>query len=86
VDFGILGTIFVSIGFLGSIVFIISILPEIAHPEQHDSAKGFMFGYWFSVSLAGFNLTMVMMPEWWNYRQFCLLEFHFYPSVSGGLQ
>lgn len=65
---GILGTILASIGFWGSIVFYNSYLPEIAHPEQHDrvSAKGFMFGYTGSLLLLGFNLTMVMMPEWYG--------------------
>jgi len=65
---GILGTVLASIGFWGSIVFYNSYLPEIAHPEQHDrvSAKGFMFGYTGSLILLVFNLTMVMMPEWFG--------------------
>lgn len=65
---GVLGTILASIGFWGSIVFYNSYLPEIAFPEQHDrvSAKGFMFGYFGSVLLLAFNLTMVMMPEWYG--------------------
>jgi UMF1 family MFS transporter len=65
---GILGTILASIGFWGSIVFYNSYLPEIAYPEQHDrvSAKGFMFGYTGSLILLVFNLTMVMMPEWFG--------------------
>ena len=65
---GVLGTIFASIGFWGSIVFYNSYLPEIAFPEQHDrvSAKGFMFGYAGSLILLAFNLTMVMMPEWYG--------------------
>ncbi|MFT5648364.1 MAG: UMF1 family MFS transporter [Aureispira sp.] len=65
---GILGTVLASIGFWGSIVFYNSYLPEIAHPEQHDrvSAKGFMFGYTGSLILLIFNLTMVMMPEWFG--------------------
>jgi UMF1 family MFS transporter len=29
-------------------------------------AKGFMFGYAGSLILLGFNLTMVMMPEWYG--------------------
>lgn len=62
---GILATILASIGFWGSIVFYNSYLPEVAFPEQHDrvSAKGFMFGYFGSVLLLSFNLTMVMKPE-----------------------
>jgi UMF1 family MFS transporter len=65
---GILGTILASIGFWGSIVFYNSYLPEIAFPEQHDrvSAKGFMYGYAGSLILLAFNLTMVMMPEWYG--------------------
>ncbi|CAM3086667.1 MFS transporter [Flavobacterium frigoris] len=65
---GVLGTIFASIGFWGSIVFYNSYLPEIAFPEQHDrvSAKGFMFGYAGSLILLAFNLTMVMMPHWYG--------------------
>jgi UMF1 family MFS transporter len=65
---GVLGTILASIGFWGSIVFYNSYLPEIAFPEQHDrvSAKGFMFGYAGSLILLAFNLTMVMMPEWYG--------------------
>ncbi len=65
---GILGTVLASIGFWGSIVFYNSYLPEIAHPEQHDrvSAKGFMFGYTGSLILLIFNLTMVMIPEWFG--------------------
>jgi UMF1 family MFS transporter len=65
---GVLGTILASIGFWGSIVFYNSYLPEIAFPEQHDrvSAKGFMFGYAGSLLLLAFNLTMVMMPEWYG--------------------
>ncbi|MEZ7506746.1 MFS transporter [Flavobacterium sp. Arc2] len=65
---GILGTVLASIGFWGSIVFYNSYLPEIAFPEQHDrvSAKGFMFGYAGSLLLLAFNLTMVMMPQWYG--------------------
>jgi UMF1 family MFS transporter len=65
---GIVSTIFASIGFWGSIVFYNSYLPEIAFPEQHDrvSAKGFMFGYFGSVILLAFNLTMVMKPDWFG--------------------
>lgn len=65
---GILGTILASIGFWSSIVFYNSYLPEVAFPEQHDrvSAKGFMYGYFGSVILLTFNLTMVMKPEWYG--------------------
>jgi MFS transporter, UMF1 family len=62
---GILFTILASIGFWGSIVYYNSYLPEIAHPEDHDSvsAKGFMMGYTGSVILLTINLLMVMKPE-----------------------
>jgi UMF1 family MFS transporter len=65
---GIAATILASIGFWGSIVFYNSYLPEIAHPEQHDrvSAKGFMYGYFGSLILLVFSLTMVMKPEWFG--------------------
>lgn len=65
---GIFGTILASIGFWGSIVFYNSYLPEIAHPDQHDrvSAKGFMYGYFGSLILLTFSLTMVMKQEWFG--------------------
>lgn len=65
---GILGTILASIGFWGSIVFYNSYLPEVAPPDQHDrvSAKGFMYGYFGSLILLTFSLTMVMKPEWFG--------------------
>ena len=65
---GVFGTILASIGFWGSIVFYNSYLPEIAIPEEHDrvSAKGFMYGYTGSLILLAFNLSMVMMPQWYG--------------------
>ena len=53
------------IGFLGSLVFYNSYLPDIAYPEQQDaiSAKGFSMGYVGSVVLLLFNLAMVMTPD-----------------------
>lgn len=62
---GILATILASIGFWASVVFYNSYLPEVAFPDQYDrvSAKGFMFGYFGSVILLAFNLTMVMQPQ-----------------------
>ena len=62
---GIIFTILASIGFWGSIVFYNAYLPEVAHQKDHDrvSAKGFMLGYFGSVLLLAFNLSMVMMPE-----------------------
>lgn len=65
---GILFTILASIGFWGSLVFYNAYLPEVAFPEQQDrvSAKGFMLGYFGSVFLLLFNLTMVMNPHWYG--------------------
>lgn len=65
---GILFTILASIGFWGSLVFYNAYLPEVAFPEQQDrvSAKGFMLGYFGSVFLLLFNLTMVMQPQWYG--------------------
>ena len=62
---GLLGTIFASIGFWGSIVFYNAYLPEVAFPEQQDkvSAKGFIFGYTGSIILLVFSLFMVNYPE-----------------------
>jgi MFS transporter, UMF1 family len=62
---GIVFTIFASIGFWASLVFYNAYLPEIAHPEQQDSAsaKGFIFGYIGSVILLIINLILIQMPE-----------------------
>lgn len=56
------------IGFNGSLVFYNSYLPDIAYPNQMDktSAKGYSYGYFGSVLLLIFNLSMVMKPEWYN--------------------
>lgn len=55
------------IGFSGSIIFYNAFLPEIADPEDHDriSAQGFAMGYVGSVILLIWNLTMLIMPEWY---------------------
>ena len=62
---GIVFTIFASIGFWASIVFYNAYLPEVAHPEQQDSAsaKGFIYGYIGSVILLIINLILIQMPE-----------------------
>ncbi len=66
---GILFTILASIGFWGSLVFYNAYLPEVAYPEQQDrvSAKGFMMGYFGSVLLMIFNLSMVLNPQWYGF-------------------
>lgn len=53
------------IGYLGSLVYYNSYLPEIAEPEDHDriSAQGFAMGYLGGIVLLIFNLVMLMMPE-----------------------
>jgi MFS transporter, UMF1 family len=62
---GIVFTIFASIGFWASLVFYNAYLPEIAHPEQQDSAsaKGFIFGYIGSVILLIINLILIQKPD-----------------------
>ncbi len=60
--FGIGCFVLAAIGFVGSLVFYNSYLPEIAAPEDRDriSAKGFMMGYIGSVilQLIGFGLVV----------------------------
>lgn len=65
---GLLFTILASIGFWGSLVFYNAFLPEVAFPKQQDrvSALGFMLGYFGSVFLLLFNLTMVLNPQWYE--------------------
>lgn len=62
VGFGIGCLMLASIGFVGSLVFYNSYLPEIAAPEDRDriSAKGFSMGYVGSVllQLVGFGLVV----------------------------
>lgn len=54
--------------FWASLVFYNSYLPEIAFPKQQDriSALGFSYGYIGSVLLLVFNLTMIMLPEFFG--------------------
>jgi MFS transporter, UMF1 family len=65
IEWGILCSVFASIGFSGSIVFYNSFLPEIAKPEEFDflSARGFSLGYIGSVLLLVLNLVMVEFPH-----------------------
>ncbi|RYD82862.1 MAG: MFS transporter [Sphingobacteriales bacterium] len=67
IEYGILCAVLASVGFGGSIVFYNSYLPEITTPENYDnvSARGFALGYIGSVILMVFNLTMVLMPQWY---------------------
>ena len=61
---GIVAFVMAAMGFVGSLVFYNSYLPEIAAPEDQDrvSARGFSFGYTGSVimQLIGFALVLVM--------------------------
>jgi UMF1 family MFS transporter len=52
---------------LGSIVFYNSYLPEIAFPDQHDRVSARIY-VWLCrfFNFISFNLTMVMMPEWYG--------------------
>ncbi len=62
VGWGILCFVLAAIGYIGSLVFYNSYLPEIAAPEDQDrvSAKGFSMGYIGSVilQLIGFGLVL----------------------------
>lgn len=66
--FGILLIILASIGYSGSIVFYNAFLPEIAAQKDQDkvSAKGFALGYLGSSLLLIFNLTLILMPQWYG--------------------
>jgi len=56
------------IGYSGSIVFYNAYLPEIATEDRYDniSAKGYALGYIGSVLLLLFNLSMLLMPNWYG--------------------
>jgi MFS transporter, UMF1 family len=62
---GVAGFMVATIGWLGSVVFYNSYLPEIATEDQYDqvSAKGFALGYIGSVLLLLVNLAMIMKFE-----------------------
>lgn len=80
---GITFSILASIGFWGSIVFYNAFLPEIAFPDQQDrvSAKGFMYGYFGSIFLLLFILTMIMMPHWYGFVPVPLKEGEAPPTI-----
>lgn len=62
VAWGLLCFMLAAIGYIGSLVFYNSYLPEIAKPEDHDriSAKGFSFGYLggAAMQIIGFGLVV----------------------------
>ena len=64
IEFGILAFTIGTIGYGGSIVFYNSFLPVIADPVDQDkiSARGYSMGYFGSVLLLIFNLTMILKP------------------------
>lgn len=59
------------IGWSGSIVFYDSYLPEIATEDRFDqySARGFSMGYFGSVLLLLFNLSMILAPQFYGITQ-----------------
>ncbi len=63
--FGLVCYFFGLVGFWVSFAINNSYLPDIAYPEQQDgiSAKGFSLGYFGSVLLLLFNLSMVLFPK-----------------------
>ena len=65
ISFGIICSVFGSIGFCGSIVFYNAYLPEIASEEDQDriSAKGFATGYVGSVILMIICLAAIMLND-----------------------
>lgn len=67
---GLVGALFASLGFTGSLVFYNAFLPEIAEVEKQDrlSARGFALGYFGSSLLLIFNLLMVQKPEWFGFE------------------
>lgn len=71
IEFGIICSVFASIGYSGSLVFYNAFLPEIATPDRYDSvsARGYALGYVGSVLLMIFNLVMISSPEWFGIRE-----------------
>lgn len=65
-EWGIICSVFASIGYAGSIVFYNAYLPEISEESEYDmlSAKGFALGYIGSVILLILNLMMIQFPAW----------------------
>ena len=67
-NLGIFLVVSACIGYSGSIVFYNAYLPEVALFQEQDtlSAKGFALGYIGSSILLIFNLTMILMPEFYG--------------------
>lgn len=66
IEWGISMLVLATIGYAGSLVFYNSFLPEITTPDMSDkvSARGFSYGYVGSVILLVFNLSMLLMPQY----------------------
>ncbi|CAN5243070.1 MFS transporter [soil metagenome] len=67
IEWGIICSVFASIGYAGSLVFYDAYLPEIVTPDRFDatSAKGYSMGYYGSVILLVINLVVIL-----NYSSF----------------
>lgn len=65
IEWGMLSLFLASIGFWNSLVFYNAYLPEIAEPKDHDriSAKGFIMGYFGSMTLLIICLAMIMFID-----------------------
>jgi UMF1 family MFS transporter len=67
INLAVIGFVLAGVGYAGSIVFYNSYLPDIATEDRFDglSAQGFSLGYFGSVLLLIFNLTMLLFPQWY---------------------
>ncbi|MEO1256047.1 MAG: MFS transporter, partial [Bacteroidota bacterium] len=65
VEWGILCSVFASVGYSGSLVFYDAFLSEIVTDDKRDivSAQGYAYGYFGSVLLLIINLVMIQMPD-----------------------
>lgn len=70
VEYGIICSIFASIGFAGSLVFYNAYLPAIATPDRFDrvSAKGFSMGYAGSIILLIISLALIQLHDLWGFK------------------
>jgi len=68
-EWGIICSIFASIGYAGSLVFYDAFLPEIVTADNYDrtSARGYSMGYYGSVILLVLNLVII---QFWEPLQF----------------
>lgn len=68
ITLGVFAFILAGIGYNGSWVFYNSYLPEITTPDRYDkvSALGFALGYIGSVILLLFNLSILLLPQFYG--------------------